>query len=161
MQQQPLHPSYNNGISYNGVDQETAGQTVPQQNQSGVPYANLNSSYTMNYGRGGGQMVYNPPVTTQPYPNPTPVYHGGTAAPPIPSYAVPNGRPQNAGLTPYTLANGTRTWNAGYGGGSFNFGPNNGGVAYHPSQQFGGMLQGLNWQGMGQHPNYGFRNRGY
>jgi len=146
-QRQPLHPTYNNGISYNGVDQDTTGTTTPQQNTTGVPYQNLNSSYTMNYGRGGGQLVYNPPVTTQPVPTPTPTPLPATQmpAPALPWYAVPNGRPQNAGLTKYTDPNGVNHWGAGTGGGSFDF---QNGVAYHPAQSpFGG-----------QFPGYGFQN---
>lgn len=157
-QQQPLHPAYNNGISYNGTDQDTTGATTPQQNTTGVPYQNLNSSYTSNYGRGGGTVTYNPPVTTQPVPTPTPAPTGYDKYNPatwwwrqtpdangmVNGYnanAVPMGNfPQpSQGITTYYNPNGTIQHGPGQG---MVAAPPGSGVAYMPQQYgfgFGGQ----------------------
>jgi hypothetical protein len=153
---QPYAPT-NYGMNRNPTgnlgQQQSLGMNSRQPNMGGLGGGTNTTNYRM-----GQTAPYNPPVSI-PTGEVPPAYHGGTAAPPIPSYAVPNGRPQNAGLTMYTNpTTGLHQWGAGTGGGYFDF--SGGGPAFHPGNRFGPIGQMLQ-QGFGQHQQGGGQPGGF
>ncbi len=134
----PTNYGMNRNPMGNLGNQQALGRSAVQPNTGG-----LGQGTNTNNPRNGIQnQPYNPVAAIPTGERPLNPYHGGVAAPALPSYAVPNGRPMNSGLNPYQLSSGLTAYNPGS---AFQRAPAGSGVAYVPAQHFP-MLQGLSGQ---------------